>query len=98
MRQHLGIAASTYNPFDSDLFPDIDIDAGQATNFVLGMVIGMQYTDDSPSDCFYTVLDTVASLDYFRIDAENLLTNYQFYPLLVYDPIHFYGNMMSVYE
>jgi hypothetical protein len=44
------------------------------------------------------VTDTVSSLDYFRIDVENLINNGQFYPLLVYDPLHFYGNLMSVYE
>ena len=58
----------------------------------------MQYTDDSPSDCFYTATDTLASFNYIKIDVDNLLSKGQFYPLLVYDPIHIYGNLMSLYE
>ena len=98
MKQHWTVAANNIQPFDTDVYPDLYIDTELATNFILGWVVGLQYTDDSPSDCFYTVADTLASLDYFKTDFENLIKYYQYYNLFVYDPIHFYGNLMSSYE
>jgi hypothetical protein len=98
MRKHWKVATNNIQPFDTDSYPDVYVDTEGVTSFALGWVVGLQYNEDAPSDCFYTMADTIGSLDYFKVDIENLITQYSYYPLLVYDPIHFYGNMMSVYE
>ena len=36
--------------------------------FVLGMVAGLQYNDDTYGKCFYTGIDTLNFLDYFKRD------------------------------
>jgi hypothetical protein len=65
MKTHWKVASNNIQPFDTDRFPDIYLDTEAAASLALGTVVGMQYTQDTPSDCFYTVADTIGSLDYF---------------------------------
>ena len=58
----------------------------------------MQYNQQTFGNCFYSVLDTVNFFQYFQDDVEALLTEFDFYNLLVYDPIRFLSNYLAVYE
>lgn len=98
MKKHWRVGGNNINPFDIDTYPNVFVDTSVAASFMLGWVVGLQYNENAPSDCFYTVADTIGSLDYFVVDFENLIKYYQYYNLFVYDPIHFYGNLMASYE
>lgn len=98
MKKHWIVGANNIQPFNTDQYPDYYLDAEAMSSFVLGWVVGLQYNEEAPSDCFYSVADTITSLDYFVKDWNNLINFYQYYPLFIYDPIHFYGNLMAVYE
>lgn len=98
MKTHWKVAGNNIDPFDPTLYPNVFVDTTQMTSFILGWVVGIQYTSTAPSACFYTVADTIGSLDYFVNDWQNFIQYYQYYNLFVYDPIHFYGNLMSSYE
>jgi hypothetical protein len=76
----------------------VKIDTTKSTAFILGWVAGMQYQPDFAGACFYTVTDTVNSLNYFETDWQNLINYYQWYNLFVTDVIHFYSNLVAVYE
>ena len=60
----MGLAA-TYYPFGDQNYPGITVDDGSAAAFILGWTVGMQYKDDAPSDCFYTVADILTTASYF---------------------------------
>jgi hypothetical protein len=66
--------------------------------FVLGTVAGLQYNNKTYGRCFYATLDTVNFLDYFDRDFKQLFVDFSFYTLFVYDPVHFYGNLVACYE
>ena len=46
----------------------VKIDTTKGTAFILGWIAGMQYQPDFAGPCFYTVTDTVNSLNYFETD------------------------------
>ena len=76
----------------------VKIDATVPTSFVLGWAAGMQYKPNFAGPCFYTVVDTDNSLNYFVTDWYNFVNYYQWYNLFVYEPTHFYANLVAVYE
>lgn len=44
------------------------------------------------------MVDTVNYADYFKADAVALVTEGNFYDLLVYDPIRFSSNVAALFE
>ena len=68
MKKHWKVAANNIQPFDTETYPDVYVDTESMTNFVLGWVVGLQYNELAPSDCFYTMADSLGSLDYFQND------------------------------
>ena len=77
---------------------DRDIDTKSWKSFMLGSVVGLQYNDQTFGKCFYAMVDTVNYVDYFKADAQSLLTEGNFYDLLVYDPIRFTSNLAALFE
>lgn len=67
-------------------------------SFPLGVVSGLQYNNNTFGKCFYAVVDTINFADYFQQDVENLLTEGDFYQLIVYDPIRLLSNYLALYE
>ena len=64
----------------------------------LGVISGLQYSNATWGKCFYAMVDTLNFVDYFQADITNLFENYDFYSLMVYDPIHFLSNYLVLYE
>ena len=77
---------------------DRDIDTKSWKSFFLGSVVGMQYNDRTFGKCFYAMVDTVNFADYFKADAQALVTEGNFYDLLVYDPVRFTSNLAALFE
>lgn len=77
---------------------DRDIDTKSWKSFFLGSVVGMQYNDRTFGKCFYAMVDTVNFADYFKADAQALMTEGNFYDLLVYDPVRFASNLAALFE
>lgn len=67
-------------------------------SFPLGVVSGLQYNNQTWGKCFYSVADTIKFVDYLQADYENLLTEGDFYQLLVYDPMRMLSNYLALYE
>jgi len=76
----------------------VKINAAVSSAFVLGWAAGMQYQPDFAGPCFYTITDTVNSLNYFANDYQNLIKYYQWYNLFIYTPTLFYSNLIASYE
>lgn len=74
------------------------IDSDKASSFLIGWVAGMQYQLDTLGPCFTTTVATLDSFDYLKSDWTEFITNYQYYNLIVYDPIHIYQNILATYE
>ncbi len=70
----------------------------QWQSFFFGWTLSLQYSNQTVSDCFYAVVDSLDSLDYVVQDAQNFFTTYNYYDLLVYDPLHIYANFMASFE
>ena len=66
--------------------------------FFFGWTLGLQYNNQTISNCFTTIVDTLDSFDYVKIDYEDLIENYNYYNLIFYDPLHIYSNVMASYE
>lgn len=64
----------------------------------LGAISALQYDNQTFGSCFYATVSLLDFVDIFQKDIENLLTEYDFYGLLVYDPIHFLDAYFVVYE
>jgi hypothetical protein len=64
----------------------------------LGIVAGLQYNTETFGKCFYAMVDTVNFYDFFVADLELLVTEMNFYNLVVYDPIRFSSNVAALYE
>ena len=77
---------------------DRTIDTKSWKSFFLGSVVGLQYDDKTFGKCFYAMVDTVNYADYFKADAVSLVTEGNFYDLLVYDPIRFSSNVAALFE
>ena len=71
---------------------------GDWQSFPLGVVAGLQYNQDTYGKCFYAMVDTVGFYDFFLQDYQLLLTEANFYNLLVYDPIRFSSNLAALFE
>lgn len=67
-------------------------------SFPLGVVSGLQYDNKTWGKCFYAMVDTINFADYFQEDLNNLLTEGDFYQLIVYDPIRLLSNYLALYE
>lgn len=86
------------NKDGTQTFNGVTFNPKDERTFVLGLVAGLQFNNKTYGKCFYASVDTVNFLDYFARDLERLFTEYNFYSLIVYDPTHFYGNLMACYE
>ena len=64
----------------------------------LGVATALQWNNDFQGKCFYAILGTINSADYLVTDYERLLSDGQFYNLVVYDPIHISANANAAYE
>lgn len=87
-----------YNKDGTATYNGVTFDPTDVRTFVLGAVAGLQYNNNTYGKCFYAAVDTVNFLDYFEKDFKRLFTEYNFYSLMVYDPTHFYGNIVAAYE
>ena len=98
LHRHSKLAAveTEITPFGS--YPAIVVNGEQVRAFFLGLVYGNQYKKTEPSKCFYSVLATVDSTDYFVQDFYDLLRYFEYYNLFIYDPVQFYGNLLATYE
>ena len=86
------------NPDGTILINNYLIDTKSWKSFPLGMISALQYNNQSWGKCFYAMVDTTNFVDYFQADLERLTTEFDFYQLLVYDPIHFLSNYLALYE
>jgi hypothetical protein len=77
---------------------NFDLDPYNLRSFPLGVVAGLQYNNDTFGKCFYAMVDTVNFYDFFMADLNALVTELNFYQLLVYDPIRFQSNVAALYE
>ena len=77
---------------------DYLFDTKNPQSFVLGAIVALQYNNQSFGSCFYSTVDLINFVDIFKKDIENLMNEYDFYGLLVYDPIHFLDTYFVVYE
>jgi hypothetical protein len=64
----------------------------------LGAISALQYDNQTFGSCFYATVSLLDFVTIFEKDIENLLNEYDFYGLLVYDPIHFLDAYFVVYE
>lgn len=64
----------------------------------LGVVAGLQYNTDTFGKCFYAMVDTVNFYDIFVADVEALFSEWNFYTLIVYDPVRFASNLAALNE
>ena len=65
---------------------------------ILGTIVGFQFSNDTFSSCLYSTIDTMNYIQNFENDWYNLIDNYNVYSLFVYDPTHFYINLVATYE
>jgi hypothetical protein len=76
LKENIKLTQTTTYPFGFDEYPNIMLDPAQTSSFVLGWIVGVQYQDSTPSNCFYSFIDTLTILDSFGRDWENLLKYY----------------------
>lgn len=88
----------TQNRDGTQTFNGVTFDPRDERTFVLGAVAGLQFNNQTYGKCFFAMVDTVNFVDYFQRDLQRLFTEYDFYSLAVYDPVHFYGNIVAAYE
>jgi hypothetical protein len=86
------------NPDGTILINNYLIDTTSWKSFPLGMISTLQYNNQSWGKCFYAMVDTTQFIDYFQADLERFLTEFDFYNLFFYDPIHFLSNYLALYE
>ena len=67
-------------------------------SFPLGLVVGLQSDNSTYGKCFIMTYDSMVFVDYFEADWEALFSDYNYYNLLVYDPVRLYGNLVAIYE
>lgn len=81
-----------------DIINGVEIDLEDPTSLALGFVAGLQLNQDTFGKCFYVTMDTIGFTEYFYRDYRKLIEEYNWYNLLVYDVVHFNGNLVAVYE
>lgn len=86
--------------YDPDQFQvgNVAIYWDQWQSFFFAMTLSLQYNNQSISNCFHSVVDTLDSFDYINQDIDTFLTTFNYYNLVFYDPFHIYGNIMATYE
>ena len=88
----------TNNRDGTQTYNGVTFDPHDHNTFALGAVAGAQFDNSTYGKCFYATVDTVNFVDYINRDLENMMETYNWYTPLVYDPIHFYGNLMAAYQ
>jgi hypothetical protein len=92
------MAATTVNPDGTWTVNDVNMNVSAWETFPLGVVSGLQYNNNTFGKCFFSVMDTVKFADYLTQDINSFVTDGDFYSILVYQPIRFASNVLSVYE
>lgn len=88
----------TTNKDGTQTFNGVTFDPHEPETFALGTVAGAQFDNNTYGKCFYAMVDTMNFVDYITRDVARIMTTYNWYTPLVYDPIHFYGNIMASYQ
>lgn len=86
------------NSDGTQTYNGIKFDPRQSRTFALGLVAGLQYTNITYGKCFIALAGTLDFLDYFQSDLAMLFQELNFFSLVVYDPVHFTGNLYACYE
>ena len=89
---------ATIDSANSITVNNFDLDPYNLRSLPLGVVAGLQYNNDTFGKCFYAMVDTVNFYDFFMADLNALFEEFNFYQLLVYDPIRFHSNLAALYE
>lgn len=74
------------------------IDARKQASFAVGFFSGLQYKPEFAGPCVLTVIDTANSLNYFVSALSALKSDFNWFNLGVYEPVHFYSNLIATYE
>ena len=86
------------NPSNIYTIGTLQIDITTVPSFFFGMTAAMQYDTNYASDCLYHVVDLFGSIDYVISSFNDLLTTYNVFNFVGYQPVHAYSNLVSAYE
>lgn len=79
-------------------YNNVTFDPRNQKTFVLGMIAGLQFTTETYGKCFYSAVDTVNFIDYIERDIQQITIDWQWFVALVYNPTHFFSNLMASYQ
>lgn len=79
-----------------------DFDQYDMVSFLYGSIRALQadpFNDEYVvSECFIAMFDTIAVIDYLMLDIRAISKGAPLFNVLVYDPIHIFGNFAATYE
>lgn len=90
---------SSYNAEDQAIVEnEFEIEPYHWKSLPLGVVVGLQYNQETFGKCFYAMVETVNFYDFFQADLNLLLTEGNFYQLFVYDPLRLSSTLAALTE